>query len=328
MDRLDAMRIFVAALDEGSLAAAGRRLRRSPAAVTRALAALEAHVGVRLLHRTTRSIKLTEAGERYLETCRRVLAELDTADREAAGERSAPRGLLTLTAPLAAGARILRPILDDFLAREAEVQARLVLLDRPVNLVDEGIDVALRIAHLPDSSLVAMRVGAVRRVVCASPRYLKGKGPIMAPADLARLNAIILSDITQGQSWSFPVAPGSRRSRGVRLRSRLAVNTIEAAIGSAVDGFGVARVFSYQVQREASDGRLVLLLEDFEPPPLPVHLVLPAGRLALARVRAFVDFALPRLKTQFAGIAAASPKPRQPRRLMSHAPGANSDRQD
>jgi DNA-binding transcriptional LysR family regulator len=304
MDRLDAMRIFVTALDEGSLAAAGRRLRRSPAAVTRALAGLESHVGVKLLHRTTRAIKLTEAGERYLETSRRVLAELDQADREAAGERSVPRGLLTLTAPLAAGARILRPVLDDFLRSAPEVQARLILLDRSVNLVDEGIDVALRIAHLPDSSLVAIRVGAVRRVVCASPRYLKGKGAIAAPADLAGLNAVALSDTTQAQSWNFPQAPGSRRSRGVRMRSRLAVNTIEAAIGSAVDGHGVTRVYSYQVQREVRDGRLVLLLEEFEPPPLPVHLVLPAGRLALARVRAFVDFALPRLKAQFTELSA------------------------
>jgi DNA-binding transcriptional LysR family regulator len=304
MDRIDAMTIFVAALDEGSLAAAGRRLRRSPAAVTRALAALEAHVGVKLLHRTTRAIKLTEAGERYLETCRRVLGELDAADRDAAGLRSAPRGLLTITAPLAAGARILRPVLDDFLKHEADVQARLMLLDRPVNLIDEGIDVALRIAHLPDSSLVAMRVGSVRRVVCASPRCLKDKAPIATPADLGRINAIILSETTQGQSWSFPVAPGSRKSRAIRVKSRLAVNTIEAAIGSAIDGFGVARVYSYQVQREVGDGRLVLLLEDFEPPPLPVHLVLPAGRLALAKVRAFVDFALPRLKMQFAEIAA------------------------
>jgi DNA-binding transcriptional LysR family regulator len=273
--------------------------------VTRALAALETHVGVKLLHRTTRAIKLTEAGERYLETCRRVLGELDAADRDAAGLRSAPRGLLTITAPLAAGARILRPVLDDFLKHEADVQARLMLLDRPVNLIDEGIDVALRIAHLPDSSLVAMRVGSVRRVVCASPRYLKDQSPIATPAALGRINAIILSETTQGQSWSFPVAPGSRKSRAIRVKSRLAVNTIEAAIGSAVDGFGVARVYSYQVQREVGDGRLVLLLEDFEPPPLPVHLVLPAGRLALAKVRAFVDFALPRLKSQFAEIAEA-----------------------
>jgi DNA-binding transcriptional LysR family regulator len=323
MDRLDAMRIFVAALDEGSLAAAGRRLRRSPAAVTRALAGLEAHVGVKLLHRTTRAIKLTEAGERYLETCRRVLAELEQADREAAGERSVPRGLLTVTAPLAAGARILRPVLDDFLRSAPEVQARLVLLDRSVNLVDEGIDVALRIAHLPDSSLVAMRVGAVRRVVCAAPRYLKGKRPIAVPPDLAQLNAIALADTTQAQSWSFPAAPGSRKSRGVRVRSRLAVNTIEAAIGSAVDGHGVTRVYSYQVQREVRDGRLVLLLEDFEPPPLPVHLVLPAGRLALAKVRAFVDFALPRLKTQFAELAAGprAPKSAAPSRALSNSAG-------
>ena len=185
MDRLEAMRVFVAALDQGSLAAAGRKLRRSPAAVTRAIAALEAHVGVKLMHRTTRAITLTEAGERYAASCRRVLTDLDEADMQAAGERAAPRGLLTVTAPLVAGARIVRPILDAFLDEYSAVQARLLLLDRVVHLVDEGIDAALRIAHLPDSSQIAVKVGAVRWVVCASPDYLSRSKPIKEPADLA-----------------------------------------------------------------------------------------------------------------------------------------------
>ncbi len=301
MDRLEAMRVFVAALDQGSLAAAGRQLRRSPAAVTRAIAALEAHVGVKLLHRTTRAITLTEAGARYAASCRRVLTDLDEADMQAAGERTAPRGMLTVTAPLIAGARILRPILDDFLDAQPAVQARLLLLDRVVNLVDEGVDAALRIAHLPDSSQIAVKVGAVRWVVCASPDYLARSKPIKEPADLAGQNAIVLGHQSQGEAWSFHGGDGATKPRMVRISSRLAVNTIDAAIGSAIDGHGIARVLSYQVQQELRDGRLIRILQDFEPPPLPVHIVVPDGRLAVAKVRTFVDFAVPKLKAAFAG---------------------------
>lgn len=301
MDRLEAMRVFVAALDQGSLAAAGRRLRRSPAAVTRAIAALEAHVGVKLLHRTTRAITLTEAGERYAASCRRVLTDLDEADMQAAGERTAPRGLLTVTAPLIAGARILRPILDAFLDGQPAVQARLLLLDRVVNLVDEGVDAALRIAHLPDSSQVAIKVGAVRWVVCAAPDYLARSKPITQPADIASHNAIALGQLLPGDVWMFYGKDAAAKPRPVRITSRLSVNTIEAALGSVIEGHGIARVLSYQVQQELRDGRLIRILQDFEPPPLPVHIVAPEGRLAVAKVRAFVDFAVPRLKTAFAG---------------------------
>lgn len=303
MDRLDAMKVFVTALDEGSLAGAGRRLRYSPAAVTRALTALETYVGTKLLHRTTRAIKLTEAGERYLETCRRVLAELDEASVQAAGERSAPRGLLTLTAPLAAGARIFRPVVNDFLRTQPAVQARLLLLDRTVNIVDEGIDVALRIAHLPDSSLIAVKVGEVRRVVCASPTYLKSKGKISSPADLAQHDIIALGDTAQNSTWSFPAGPGAKRLRKIKLQPRLFINTVEGAIGATLEGHGIARALSYQVHQEVRAGRLVLLLQDFEPPPLPVHLIAPSGRTAVAKVRTFMDFAVPRLRAAFAEIA-------------------------
>src|SRR6266404_7000727 len=174
MDRIDAMKVFVAALDEGSLAGAGRRLKRSPTAVSRAVAFLEAHVGVELLHRTTRSIKLSEAGERYAVACRHILIDLKEADMMAAGEKSAPRGTLTVTAPVAAGEDIMRPILGAYMDAFPAVSVRLHLLDRPANLIDEGIDVALRIAHLADSTLVALPLGEVRRVVVASPRYLAG----------------------------------------------------------------------------------------------------------------------------------------------------------
>ena len=295
------MRVFVAALDQGSLAAAGRKLRRSPAAVTRAIAALEAHVGVKLMHRTTRALTLTEAGERYAASCRRVLNDLDEADLQAAGERSAPRGVLTVTAPLIAGARILRPIVDDFLDTQPAVQVRLLLLDRVVNLVDEGIDAALRIAHLPDSSQVAVKVGAVRWVVCASPDYLARGKPIKEPGDLAGHNAIALGQLLHGDVWTFHGKDGKARS--VRVASRLSVNTIDAALGSAIEGHGVARALSYQVHEELRGGRLKRLLQDFEPPPQPVHIVVPEGRLAVAKVRAFVDFAVPKLKAAFAASA-------------------------
>src|ERR1700761_357446 len=185
MDRIDAMKVFVTALDEGSLAGAGRKLAKSPAAVSRAIAFLEAHVGAELLHRTTRSLKLSEAGERYAVACRRVLTDLEEADMVAAGERSAPRGLLTITAPVAAGEDVLRPIVDAFMDEYPSVNVRLYFLDRPANLIDEGIDLALRIAHLADSTLIAVKVGEVRRVVAAAPRYLAQNPVIAQPADLA-----------------------------------------------------------------------------------------------------------------------------------------------
>lgn len=300
MDRLEAMRVFVGALDEGSLAAAGRRLGHSPPAVTRAINALEAHVGARLLDRTTRMIRLTEAGERYAAACRRVLVDLDEAALQAAGERAAPRGVLTLTAPVVAGTRLLRPLVDAFLDDHPAVQARLLLLDRVVSLLDEGIDLALRIAHLPDSSLIALRVGSVRQVVCAAPSYLAEHDTPREPADLAGHRCIAQIHPLAGEHWSFPPASEGGRPRQIQVRPRLLVNSVEAAIASAVEGRGLVRPLCYQVADEVRDGRLVLVLKDCEPEPLPVHLVAPEGRLSVAKVRAFADFALPRLKARFA----------------------------
>src|SRR5262245_11093621 len=204
MDRIDAMKVFVAALDEGSLAGAGRRLKRSPTAVSRALAFLETHVGVELLHRTTRSIKLSEAGERYAAACRRVLVELEEAELLAAGERSAPRGTLTISAPPVMGEELLQPIVDDFLDHHPAVAVRLLLLDRHVNLVEEGVDVAMRVGELPDSSLIAMRLGddVVRRVVVAAPRYLAAHPRITQPSDLAQ-HAIVACANFGLESWAF-----------------------------------------------------------------------------------------------------------------------------
>jgi DNA-binding transcriptional LysR family regulator len=303
MDRIQAMRIFVSALDEGSLAGAGRRLGRSPAAVSRAIASLEEHVGVQLLHRTTRSIRLSEAGERYAAACRRVLTDLEEADIEAAGERSAPRGVLSITAPLVSGEVVLRSILDAFLDAFPEVTARLHLLDRPVNLIDEGVDVALRLAHLPDSSLVAVRVGEVKRVVVAAPSYLAQHPKITAPGDLAK-HRIIAIPTFGTDSWAFTSASGSPNARPVQFKPRLVVNTVRAAIASAVDGHGVTRVFSYQVADAVKARTLRIIFAD--EPPVPVHIITPEGRLSVPKVRAFVDFAVPRLKAAFARLAPPS----------------------
>jgi DNA-binding transcriptional LysR family regulator len=299
MDRIYAMKVFVTALEEGSLAGAGRRLGRSPAAVSRAVAFLEGHVGVQLLHRTTRSNKLSEVGERYAAACRRLLTDLDEADILAESERSAPGGTLTLTAPVLGGEEVLRPILNDFLDAFATVSAKLLLLDRPVNLIDEGVDVALRIAHLADSSMVAIRVGEVRLVIAAAPSYLAKHSRIDALRDLAK-QQIIAFDQFGVDSWTFPPADGSTIPRTVQFMPRFVVNSVRASVAAAVEGRGVTRLLSFQVAKNVWEGRLQILLRSDEHAPLPVHLIMPEGRLSVPKVRAFVDFAVPRLRTHFA----------------------------
>jgi DNA-binding transcriptional LysR family regulator len=298
MDRIDAMTVFITTLDEGSLAAAGRRLGRSAAAVSRAIAFLEAHVGMALLHRTTRTIKLSEAGERYAVSCRQILADLAQADLMVAGERAAPRGMLTLTAPVAAGQDFLRPLLDEFVDLYPDVTARLYLLDRPANLIDEGIDVALRIAHLPDSTLIATPVGEVRRVVVAAPSYLARHARLEEPGDLAQHRIISMTHFGV-DSWSFPASNNSAAPQTVHFTPRLIVNSVQGAVGSAVDGHGVTRLFSYHVAEQVHAAALKIVLNAYEQAPLPVHLLTPQGRLAVPKVRAFVDFALPRLRAHF-----------------------------
>jgi DNA-binding transcriptional LysR family regulator len=299
MDRIEAMRIFMAAIDEGSLAGAGRRLGHSPAAVSRAIAFLEAHVGVELLHRTTRTLRLSEAGERYAVASRRVLSDLLEADLAAQGAGAAPRGILNLTGSLYSGAAILRPVLDAYLDLYPAVKAKLVLLDRHVNLVDEGFDVGLRIAHLPESSMIAVRVGAVHRVVCASPGYLAKRPAIKEPKDIAGHQTIAMT-VFGTDAWTFPPLPGSDQPQQIRIEPRIVTNTIEATLGSAVEGYGLTRCFSYQCDKEVRDGKLAVVLDDRDELTLPVHLVAPEGRLSVPKVRAFVDFAVPRLKAAFA----------------------------
>lgn len=308
MDRIDAMKVFVAALDEGSLAGASRKTGRSPAAVSRAIAFLEDHVGVPLLHRTTRSIKLSEAGERYATACRKLLMDLEEADRSAAGERSVPRGTLTITATVFAGVQILRPIVDAFMDEYPTVNVRLHMLERAVNLIDEGMDLALRITHLADSTLVAHRIGEVRRVIVASPRYLATHPRIVEPADLGKHQIIAMAHMGL-ESWSFPPLEGSSVPRSVSLTPRLVINNVRGAIASAVEGHGVTRLLSYHVASEIKQGLLRVVLADAEPAPLPIHIVSPYGRLSVPKVRAFVDFALPRLRARFACLAKEAEAP-------------------
>jgi DNA-binding transcriptional LysR family regulator len=299
IDRLDSMRVLLTALNEGSLARAGQRLGRSPAAVTRAIAALEHHVGTALLIRTTRKLQLTEAGERYAAVCRQVLAQLDEADLSAAGEKTPPRGVLTITAPVMFGKMLLGPIVGAFLRAHPHVQVRYLLLDRLTNLVDEGIDVGLRIATLPDSSLVALKIGEVHKVLCASPAYLAQRGRPRSIADLGRHDCIGIEPTSAEDIWSFPPHAGRKMARTVRVRPRLMVNSDEAAVSAALDGGGIVRILSYKIQQEVRDGSLVVLLPDDQPPPVPVHLIAAEHRLAVPKVRAFMDFAGDRLRASF-----------------------------
>jgi DNA-binding transcriptional LysR family regulator len=293
MDRLDTMRAFVAVAEEEGFAPAARRLSMSPPAVTRAIAALEQRVGTRLLQRSTRVVRLTEAGTRYLADCKRILNEIDEAEASAAGLHGEPKGQLAVTASVLFGRLFVAPIILDFLARHPGVTVRALLLDRVVDLLDEGIDAAVRIAHLPDSALTAIRVGYVRRVVCASPDYLKAHGTPQTPADLSHLDVITFSQDAAQPTWIFGSEPNAVR---VTPRSQLAVNSADVCIAAALSGRGLTRVLSYMVGPEVQAGRLAVVLKDFEPPPIPVHVVFPEGRRAAAKVRAFVDFAVERLR--------------------------------
>jgi DNA-binding transcriptional LysR family regulator len=300
MDRLDALRAFVVSVDRGSLSAAARLLGRSPASVTRAITSVEERLGTPLLRRTTRSLKLTEAGESYIVVARRVLADLDEAEKTAGAGNAEPTGSLTVTAPVAFGSIHVRPIVDDYLAAHTEVRARLLLLDRVVQIVDEGVDVAVRIAHLPDSALIATLVGAVRRLVVANPDYVARHGRPKTPRDLAAHRCIASTAITPNDSWTFVAREKDGRAKQVRINPILSVNVTDAAIRSTVGGAGITCALSYQVAEHLASGALVRLLAGFEPPPLPVHLVYPATSARTAKVRAFVEMATPRLRSLLA----------------------------
>ncbi|MBH9553196.1 LysR family transcriptional regulator [Inhella gelatinilytica] len=294
MDRLHLIQVFVAVVDAQGFAGAARKLDISPPAVTRAVSELESHLGVRLLTRTTRVVRVTDAGARYVEDCRRILADLAEADEAVAGLHGSPRGRLTLTAPVLFGALHVAPIVTEYLQRYPEVVASCWFLDRVVNLVDEGVDIAVRIGELPDSSLQAIRVGQVRRVICAAPEYLARHGMPQDPDDLAAHTLIAASSVSSATEWKL----GGERTAAIS--PRLITTSNDSAVAAAVAGFGITRLMSYQVDEAVRAGRLRLLLQAFEPAPLPVHLVHREGRHASQKARAFLDLAIERLRANAA----------------------------
>ncbi len=286
MDRLQTLTVFARVAEEGGFAAAARRLDMSAASVTRAVSALEARLGARLLHRTTRSVRLTEAGARYLADIRPILAELDEADRHAAGAHAEPGGRVTVSASVLFGRMKVAPILLDLLDRYPRLSVAAVFVDRVVQLFEEGVDIAVRIAELPDSSLTAIRVGGVRRVLCASPGYLAARGRPRTPADLADHDTIDFIHMTAAGEWSLDDGGQSRR---FRPRPRFLANNADATIAAAVAGRGITRVLSYMIAPQLAAGALELVLEDFEPAAVPVHVVHKESGRTSARVRAVVD---------------------------------------
>jgi DNA-binding transcriptional LysR family regulator len=293
MDRFHLMAVFVAVAEEESFAGGARKLGMSPPAVTRAIALLEQRLGVQLLTRTTRFVRATDAGLRYLEHARRIVAEANEADEVAAGVHAEPRGQLAVTAPVLFGRMFVMPSMLQYLQRFTAVSISALFLDRVVNLLEEGQDVGIRIGELPDSSMKAIGVGHVRRVVCASPAYLKAHGIPNTPADLARHSVIAASPVSPALDWKF--AQG-RKTASVRLSARLSVTSNDAAIVAAAQGFGITRLLSYQVAPYLASGQLKAVLNDYEPPRLPIHVLHSEGRQASAKVRTFVDLLVENLR--------------------------------
>ena len=297
MDRFRLMTVFVAVAEEEGFASAARRLRMSPPAVTRAIALLESRLGVRLLTRTTRLVRTTDAGARYLEDARRILLEADEADEAAAGINAEPRGQLAVTAPVLFGKTYVMPVITAYQSTYRETTVSALFVDRVVNLMEEGLDVGIRIGQLPDSSLRAIRVGQVRRVVCASPAYLKKHGSPVSPAQLSRHPIIASTSVSAGSEWGF--AKGKERIN-VRVSPRILVNTNDGALEAAKSGFGLTRLISYQVANELAAGTLKTVLTEFEEASLPVHVIHREGRHGPAKIRSFVDLAVEKLRANAA----------------------------
>lgn len=293
MDRFHLMSVFVAVAEEAGFAAAARRLRMSPPAVTRAVAYLEERLGVRLLTRTTRSVRLTDAGTRYFEDARRILHEADEADEAAAGINAAPRGHLAVTAPVMFGRIYVMPIITAYQMAYSETTVSALFVDRVVNLADEGFDVGIRIGQLPDCSLRAIRVGQVRLVVCGSPKYLKKHGSPKSPGDLANHRIIAAASISTGAEWSFA---RKKEKCTVRLNPHILVNTNDGALEAARLGYGLTRLISYQASGEIQAGTIKTVLTDFEETSLPIHVIFREGRNGSAKVRSFVDLAVEKLR--------------------------------
>ncbi len=295
MSRLHQMSVFVATAEEQSFAGAARRLAMSPPSVTRAVAALEEQLGVKLLNRTTRFVRTTDAGQRYLEDARRILLGVQEADEAAAGINAAPRGHLAITAPVLFGKFFVMPYVVKFLALYSDVDVSALFLDRVVNMMEEGIDVGVRIGDLPDSSLRAVRVGQIRRVLCASPDYLASHGVPQKPEELQQHQIVVASGVSPTVEWRFGQEPNTKV---VRIKPRISVTSNDGAIAAVVCGAGITRLLSYQVASLLSCGELEIVLSDFEPKPLPIHIVHREGRHGSAKVRTFVDFMVSALKNE------------------------------
>lgn len=286
MDQIHLMRVFVAVGELESFAAASRRLDISPAAVTRAVTSLEEYLGVKLLLRTTRSVRLTEAGGRYLEDSRNILASLLEANEAAAGINASPKGNLSVTAPVLFGKFYVMPCIVDYLQAYPDVDVTAFFLDRVVNLVEEGMDVAVRIGHLPDSGLKALRVGQVRRLLCASPEYLARHGVPQCPSDLTEHTIIAATTLSPSMNWRFSTS-GDPVSQ--RLKARLVVTCNAAAIAAARAGLGIARQLSYQVAEDIAKGNLQVVLSDYEESPWPIHVLHRESKYGSTKVRTFID---------------------------------------
>jgi len=293
LDRLHLITVFVAVVDANGFAGAARKLSISPPAVTRAINELETHLGVRLLTRTTRVVRVTEPGARYADDCRLILAQLAEADESVTGMQTTPRGHLTITAPVLFGAKFVAPIVTEYLQRNPEVVASCWFLDRVVNMLDEGADVGVRIGELPDSSMQATAVGRVRRVICASPAYLEQHGVPMAPADLESHTIISATAVTPTSDWRLTE---NGEIRNIKLQARMTTTSNDSALAAALRGFGITRLLSYQVAEFVRDGSLKTVLGEFELPPLPVHVVHREGVHASKKARAFIDLVVERLR--------------------------------
>jgi DNA-binding transcriptional LysR family regulator len=293
MDKLKAMAAFVRIVETGSLTAAAQRLEVSLTAVVRSLAALERTLGVRLLNRSTRRLALTDEGREYYERCRRVLADVEEAESALSERRLTPSGRLAITAPVMFGRLHVVPVVNGFLAAHAQMRVELLLLDRVIDLLEEGIDLAIRIAPLPDSALVAVPLGRTARVLCASPDYLARHGTPAHPRELARHRAVRFTGLNDGSEWHF--ARGAESVR-VAVPEVLACNQVDAGLDACAAGLGLGRFLAYQVRALEAEGRLQRVLTEWEPPLVQVNLVHTQSRLLSARIRAFMDWAVPRLR--------------------------------
>ena len=295
MDRLEAMSTLLAAVEAGSLSGASRKLGMPLATVSRKVSDLEAHLRTRLVTRTSRRLILTEAGRSYVTACKRILDDIDEAERSAAGEYVMPRGDLVITAPIVFGRLHVLPVLFEFLKTYPDIDIRLVLADRVVNLQEENADLAVRIGELPDSSLVAARVGSITPVVCGAPAYFAQRGTPNTPGDLGKHDCVTFDGLMSPGTWVFA---SGKSSISAAIHSRLVVNTAEAAIDAAIAGVGITRVLSYQVAGAIRSGALVLALREFEPAAVSVSLVYAGQGLLPQKLRAVLDFAGPRLKAK------------------------------